>query len=393
MRLPSQIEGDGHSSVKRVTAHLTGVGYLMSKLTAVLFCVFVCLPASWSAGMIPGNADRGGALFKQKQCVGCHKLPGAGGDLAPDLASHPTGRFTPAVLATAIWNHGPDMWAAMEKSGMEKPSLSPQEAADLFAYLYAFRYFEEPGDAERGKQVFDSKGCIACHSQGTAGALPIMEWESVNNPIQLARAMWNHAPVMEKAMPAGGTWPELTAQQMADLMAYVRNSPGVPKAATKLAAASAETGEILFNEKGCANCHTGVQALSSKTGARTLTELAAAMWNHAPRMRGKSHELRPEEMSRLVGYLWSIQYFEGEGDAQKGLAIAATNGCIECHGDPRGSTPRFSAFSGQMDPIRFISGTWSHGIGMQAAMKNTAKSWPELDNGSLLDLIAYINSL
>jgi mono/diheme cytochrome c family protein len=391
--MPSQIEGDGFLSVNRVTAHLTGVGYLMKKLAAVLFSVFVCLPAGWSAGMIPGSAERGSALFKEKQCVGCHKIQGTGGNLAPDLASHPSGRFTPAVLATAIWNHGPNMWAAMEKSGMEKPSLSPQEAADLFAYLYSFRYFEEPGDAGRGKQAFDSKGCIACHSQGIAGAPPIMEWESLNDPIELARSMWNHAPVMEKAMPAGGTWPTLTAQQMTDLVVYVRNSRGAPKAPTKLAAASADTGENLFYAKGCIGCHIGTQALSGTTGARTLTELATAMWNHAPEMRGKSQELRPEEMSRIVGYLWSVQYFEGEGDALKGLEIAATNGCIECHGDPQGSTPRFSAFSGQMDPIRFISGTWSHGIGMQAAMKDAAKSWPELDNTSILDLIAYINSL
>ena len=186
---------------------------------------------------------------------------------------------------------------------------------------------------------------------------------------------------------------DITPQQMADLLAYVRNSPGAPKAATRLAAASAETGETIFITKGCVGCHTGAQALSNTTGARTLTELASAMWNHAPQMRGKSHELRPEEMTRLIGYLWSVQYFEGEGDAKKGLDIAATNGCIKCHGDPQGDTPRFSTFSGEMDPIRFISGTWSHGIGMQAAMKEASQTWPELDNSALLDVIAYINSL
>ena len=364
----------------------------MKRIGTLLFA-FLCLPAAWAVNTIPGNADRGAEVFQAKRCIGCHAVNGNGGQSAPDLAKHPGGRFTPTSLAREIWNHGPKMLAAMEKAGAEKSTIGPQEAADLFAYLYRFRHFEEPGDAKQGQQTFDAKGCIACHAQGAGGAPPVMKWESLNNPIQLARAMWNHAAEMKSAMSANMTWPTLSAQEMTDLLAYVRSTPGVPKSETTLQTASAETGETLFQAKRCAGCHVGAQSLEGTGGGRTMVDFAAAMWNHAPEMRTSSDTLRPEEMTRLVGYLWSIQYFDNAGDPAKGLEVVTTKGCIACHGDPQGSTPRFSSFSGKMDGIRFISGAWNHAAGMQEAIAATGGKWPSLSGDDLSNLIAYINSL
>ena len=41
----------------------------------------------------------------------------------------------PALLASTMWNHAPVMWAAIEGAGIEKPKLSPESAADLFAFF------------------------------------------------------------------------------------------------------------------------------------------------------------------------------------------------------------------------------------------------------------------
>ena len=41
--------------------------------------------------------------------------------------------------------------------------------ADLIAYLFSTRYFDEPGNAERGKVVFVKKQCNLCHAQGSQG--------------------------------------------------------------------------------------------------------------------------------------------------------------------------------------------------------------------------------
>jgi len=363
------------------------------KPAVFLTLLFVCLAPAWGANMIPGNAARGAEVVKAKSCQSCHAIDGMGGQAAPDLAKSPGGRFTPVNLATAMWNHGTGMSAAMSAAGMDAPELSHQEAADLFAYLYGFRHYEDPGDAESGKQTFDSKGCIGCHAQGAGGALPVMKWESVNDPIQLSRAMWNHAARMKSAMNETAAWPELTAQEMTDLLAYVRGANGAPKAPTALSAASAETGQTLFSGNGCAGCHEGSRSLEGMPGARTMVDLAAAMWNHAPAMRQSSEPLRPEEMTRLVGYLWSIQYFDGPGDSANGLDVAVAKGCVSCHGDPNGSYPRFTSLSGELDAIRFISGAWNHSAGMQGAMEEAGQEWPSLSSEELTDVIAYINSL
>src|SRR5664280_1233261 len=103
--------------------------------------------------IIPGDARRGEQLFESERCIQCHSVRSQGGTLAPDLAKRIDRNYTPSVMASLMWNHAPDMWAAMKKQGIVKSTLSPESAADLFAYFVSARYFEKPGDAGRGKQV------------------------------------------------------------------------------------------------------------------------------------------------------------------------------------------------------------------------------------------------
>ncbi len=362
----------------------------MKKLFLIAPAV-VCVAAAWGATTIPGNAERGAQVFRSEGCATCHALDGKGGNGAPDLAKSPKGRFTPALLAAAMWNHGPQMWDAM--NGKTPPKLSPQQAADLFAYLYTFRHHEQHGDPARGRRVFESKGCADCHAGG--GAVPVNRWKTVNDPIELAREMWNHSDRMAEAVrKSKKDWPRLTGQELADIVAYVRGESGAPKGPAAFAVASAETGETLFREKGCAACHTGVRSLAGKGGGRTLTDLAAAMWNHVPEMGAKSRTLRAEEMTRLVGYLWSIQYFDEAGDPAAGLTTAVNNGCVSCHGQlPKAGAPRFTALADTLDPIRFMASVWNHGRPMRRAMQLDGMSWPQLDRTAVVNLLAYIGSL
>jgi len=86
-----------------------------------------------AANIVPGDARRGEQLFKSEQCVQCHSFKGVGGVTAPDLSSHIDRDYTPAVMASLMWNHAPDMWAGMKKRGIVKAELSTESAADLFA--------------------------------------------------------------------------------------------------------------------------------------------------------------------------------------------------------------------------------------------------------------------
>jgi len=366
------------------------------KVLRFALCLLLCSLSVAYAATIPGDASRGQIVFQQQRCVQCHSVNGEGGKIGPDLSARPSGQYTPSMLAAAIWNHAPQMWTAIEAAGIESPQLSVQDAADIFAYFYAFRYFEQPGDAARGKQVFETKGCVGCHGQGAqsaTGAPPVGQWESARDAIQLARAMWNHAPAMRAAMGTERAWPQLTAQEMTDLFVYVQNLPSTPRSERTFDTASSETGEVLFRAKGCVSCHASPDSLGSRLRSRTMADLAAAMWNHAPQAREQAGELRPEEMARLVGYLWSIQYFEAPGDPARGAKVAAEKNCTSCHGAAGSPAPAFASLSGNIDPVSFVSKVWEHGPAMWNQLKASGRDWPRFANNELDDLLAYINSL
>jgi len=125
-----------------------------------------------------------------------------------------------------MWNHSPKMWKGMEKKGMERPTLSPQEMADLVAYFFSTQYFDEPGDPARGKAVFERKQCNLCHSKG-AKTSNLSNLKGQISPIFMAQMMWNHGPEMlEKMRKAKVPWRKIDGKEMADLMEYLNR--GMP---------------------------------------------------------------------------------------------------------------------------------------------------------------------
>src|SRR5260370_41362426 len=73
--------------------------------------------------VIPGDSDRGGKLFETEQCIQCHSVNGRGGKMGLDLARSAPRNFSPSPLASAMWNHAPVMWAAMQSKGIAHPRL------------------------------------------------------------------------------------------------------------------------------------------------------------------------------------------------------------------------------------------------------------------------------
>jgi cytochrome c2 len=128
-----------------------------------------------------------------------------------------------------MWNHAPVMWAAMDGAGIERPKLSPEAAADLFAFFYSTRFFDKPGDAARGRQVFSAKHCGECHGIAESlaeGAPPVVKWESLGQPMVLVEQMWNHSGRMREAFGRKKiSWQQLTTQELTDLLVYLRELP------------------------------------------------------------------------------------------------------------------------------------------------------------------------
>src|SRR5262249_55032223 len=84
------------------------------------------------------------------------------GRIGSDLGRQTDRDYTPALLASRVWNHAPSMRKAARAEQLQLPPLNENQAADLFAYFYSVRFFERPGDAGRGKRIFNQKHCAQC---------------------------------------------------------------------------------------------------------------------------------------------------------------------------------------------------------------------------------------
>lgn len=360
----------------------------------------LCLTvAGLEAATVAADSTRGAQLFDTLACVQCHGINGKGGTVGPDLGRIVDRNFTPATLAATMWNHAPAMWASMREREIRAGDLDEQAAADLFAYFYASRFFEKPGDAGRGKRLFTQRGCADCHGLRNAArpsVRPVTQWEVLADPVALAEAMWNHRPSMlEEAGANRIRWPELSAQDLGDILVYLRNLPSPPSKPAVFRIGAGNDGAAVFTSKGCAGCHQSGPALASRIKGQTLTEIAATMWNHAPKMAAagaKTVKLEPGEMRELLSYLWGEQFFAGSGNSAGGRRVFAAKHCATCHEDRSTGAPALPNAARSFSGADMVSALWHHGPRMLAQMKAKGISWPRFEGAQMSDLIAFLNS-
>jgi mono/diheme cytochrome c family protein len=344
------------------------------------------------------DSSRGARLFGELSCSKCHNANGRGGNVAPDLGRLADRGFTPAALAATMWNHAPAMWSAMSAREIRAGDLNPQAAADLFAYFYSTRFFEKPGDAARGKRIFETRGCAGCHGltqEIRPGVPPVSRWENLNHPIALAEAMWNHMPRMLAATGAKRvSWPELSAQDLADLLVYLRNLPSTRGNTPLFDVTSGENGAALFRSKGCVGCHESDSVLAIRIKGQTVTELAAEMWDHAPKMiaaGAKPPQFQPGEMRELLSYLWARQFFEDSGDPARGKRVFSAKHCADCHQSSAGAAPKIIGSGQTFTGPSMVAALWHHGPAMLQQMQSRGIPWPRLNMDDMSALIAYLN--
>ena len=272
----------------------------------------------------PGNPEAGRRYFVEKRCVACHQVAGSGGVIGPNLDFFK--QFgTPIFVATAVWNHGPQMIEAMKERGIERPAFIGPELVDLIAYLspasvapHEGPVYLLPGSAERGHQLFTEKRCIGCHAVGGEGGRvgpDLVERGVRRSLVEFAAAMWNKAPAMTAAMSKRGiSLPQLRPEEMADIVAYLYSVRYFAEPGSK------QGGLAVVREKGCLRCHGAVSQrvkLAADLGARRLESPVAvisALWNHpvigpgsgASAARAAWPQLRPEEMADVATLLQSV---------------------------------------------------------------------------------------
>ena len=363
---------------------------------ANLLLVFMIGAAPVLAASLEADAQRGSEFFKTQGCVNCHAVQGPSKGKAPDLGQRYDRNYTPAGIAALMWNHAPVMWATMEQQGVALPSVSTQQAADLFAFFYSARYFEKPGEAERGKRLFQSKHCADCHALSGTGkgpGKPVSDWVSLHDPVIMVQNMWDHADNMRAEMASRNIqWPQLTAQDFDDLLVYLQNLPETRNAAREFSLPPSDTSEQVFESKGCTGCHKGELALDKILGDSSLTDVAVDLWNHSPQMQQPHPRLSLGEMRQVLAYVWAKQFFGSTGDSERGRKTFESKKCAACHGNASSGAPALTKPAEPYSAVAMVAVLWRHGPAMERKMRDMHIAWPQLSQSDMANLIAYLNS-
>ncbi len=349
----------------------------------------------WGAG-ISADSARGAQVFELQGCSGCHVLNGVDKGIGPDLGRIADRGFTPASLAATMWNHAPAMWVETQLRSVPRPAMDEQQATDLFAFFYSLRFFEEPGDASRGKALFTRRKCANCHGPiafRPADPKPVDQWTVPGDSLELVETMWNHSTAMRAEMARSKiALPHLSGQELADLLVYVRSVQKLPRRRGVFRAATAEEGKGLFESKTCATCHqSGSRFFSSGARDETLTDIAADMWNHGRDMNLQT-VFEPGQMRAIAAYIWSRRLTENYGKANAGANVFAAKKCAVCHDDKSSGAPPLTATKDAgLSAATMLSALTRHGPVMLDRMREKRLAWPHFSAGEMTDLIAYLN--
>jgi len=169
-------------------------------------------------------------------------------------------------------------------------------------------------------------------------------------------------------------------------------------------------GQIVFEEKGCIECHAisgfgGNKGpdLSRKYYYGSFLELASTIWNHIPQMDRKYRLLkveRPnfteEEMLNLIGFIYYLRYLGEPGSVSEGKKLLETKGCLNCHqikGQGKKVGPDFKKIAEYTSPIYMVQAMWNHGPIMQERIKKMGMKYPELLGKDIVNITAYLRQL
>ena len=179
------------------------------------------------AGLLPylrmGDWFVGRQDFADLGCASCHTI-GAPVEGKVDLLDLARRQPLLSGLAVEMWNHRQAMAELAKTKGMDLPVFGPDQLANVLAYLFREGYFQARGDATRGQAAYNSLGCAECHD-GDDSAIPRLNNEPTPfSAVRLASAVWTHGPGMKAQMDyMDKKWPELSEQQVADLIEFIRN--------------------------------------------------------------------------------------------------------------------------------------------------------------------------
>jgi mono/diheme cytochrome c family protein len=181
----------------------------------------------------------------------------------------------------------------------------------------------------------------------------------------------------------------------AALPAWAQEQPPHPFAPTWANLA----GATVFAQKGCGLCHA-IRGLGATAGPdlsrierKSFFDLGAAISNHLRGVNIRKPTLGPEEVTSLIAFLFTLQYYDEPGDPKAGEQLFTAKGCAVCHevggkGGRRG--PGLDFLKRANSPVLVAAALWNHGPEMTEALEAQGIRRPSFNSRELGDLIAYI---
>jgi len=256
----------------------------------------------------PGETARGQEAFDGKHCSGCHGITDSRAEGAPPVAKWES-LADPVLLVRQMWNHSFRMRQAFARRNLEWQALTSGELDDILSYLrslpetqHLVSRFSNTSD-ENGHRVFESKGCVNCHT----GKLALEDRLHNMTLTDIAVDMWNHAPRMMEQPPT------LSEEEMRQLLSFLWMrqfvSPGGDIA----------DGKRVFAERRCGSCHLGgahgAPQLPGQARRYSEVTIISALWQHGPQMLNRMKQAgigwpqfgNPQELANLIAFLNSVQ--------------------------------------------------------------------------------------
>jgi mono/diheme cytochrome c family protein len=278
-----------------------------------------------------------------------------------------------------------------------------------------------PDRPAAGARLFVQKSCARCHTIGAQASAQARVGPDLGRlllsgtVLDLAGALWNHAPVMRDKMQALKIQPPtITSTEMADIVALL--TAYRYDAAEVSRPANAEAGRRVFMAKRCATCHNpngsrwdGLgPGLQKYRGRSSAIFLAQAMWNHGPEMASVMDaqavpwpKFAPGEMDDLVAYLQAggsasdrAEYFQ-PGSPRRGAELFSSKRCIACHAvrDRGGRGGPDLGLRGHelVASVPTIAGLmWNHSETMAAEFDKRGIPQITFSGQEMVDVIAYL---
>ena len=166
---------------------------MLMRTSVLTFAALVLASSAWAQqghGYTPADIENGGQLY-QANCTACH---GPDGDGVPGI-NLGSGKFRHGTTDDEIVKI---ILGGLPGTAMPPSSFSEGQAGTIVAYLRSLASSPTTastlkGDARRGRSVFENKGeCLACHSVGGIGsraAPSLTEIGSSRRAVELERAL------------------------------------------------------------------------------------------------------------------------------------------------------------------------------------------------------------